>query len=85
MMRFRRLEYGGSTLQDVVLKEQVDELEREFAELPYRPRYQPIAAPAGPFGIPPANERPGGGALAGRDDCDHRGERRADANRRVAR
>jgi hypothetical protein len=34
-----------------VLNEQVRELERELAELPYHPRYQPIAAPDGPFEI----------------------------------
>jgi exonuclease VII small subunit len=32
------------------LKEQVENLERELYELPYHPRYQPIAVPDGPFG-----------------------------------
>ncbi len=34
-----------------VLKEQVQTLEREIAELPCQPRYQPIAIPDGPFGV----------------------------------
>jgi hypothetical protein len=41
-----------------VLKEQVSELERELAELPYHPRYQPIVVPAGPFGIRLRTEEP---------------------------
>ncbi|MBM2802503.1 MAG: hypothetical protein HW419_396 [Deltaproteobacteria bacterium] len=32
------------------LKEQVQNLERELHDLPYHPRYQPIAVPDGPFG-----------------------------------
>ncbi len=33
------------------LKEQIENLEREIYELPYHPRYQPIAVPDGPFGV----------------------------------
>ena len=38
-------------LYNQVLKEQVQTLEREIAQLPCHPRYQPIAMPDGAFGI----------------------------------
>jgi hypothetical protein len=34
-----------------VLKEQVQTLQQEIAELPYHPRYQPIAIQDGPFSL----------------------------------
>jgi hypothetical protein len=46
-----RLTEEKLSIYNQVLKEQVFELERELAELPYHPRYQPIVVPAGPFGI----------------------------------
>jgi hypothetical protein len=46
-----RLTEEKLSIYNQVLKEQVSELERELAELPYHPRYQSIVVPAGPFGI----------------------------------
>lgn len=46
-----RLTEEKLALYNEVLKEQVRELDQEVAELPYHPRYQPIAVPDGPFGI----------------------------------
>jgi hypothetical protein len=53
-----RLTEEKLSIYNQVLKEQVSELERELAELPYHPRYQPIVAPAGPFGIRLRTENP---------------------------
>ena len=53
-----RLTEEKLSIYNQVLKEQVFELERELAELPYRPRYQPIVVPAGPFGIRLRTEDP---------------------------
>ena len=53
-----RLTEEKLSIYNQVLKEQVSELERELAELPYHPRYQPIVVPAGPFGIRLRTEDP---------------------------
>ena len=53
-----RLTEEKLSIYNQVLKEQVFELERELAELPYHPRYQPIVVPAGPFGIRLRTEDP---------------------------
>jgi hypothetical protein len=53
-----RLTEEKLSIYNQVLKEQVSELERELAELPYHPRYQPIVVPAGPFGIRLRTEKP---------------------------
>ena len=53
-----RLTEEKLSIYNQVLKDQVFELERELAELPYHPRYQPIVAPAGPFGIRLRTENP---------------------------
>jgi hypothetical protein len=53
-----RLTEEKLSIYNQVLKEQVSELERELAELPYHPRYQPIVVPAGPFGIHLRTEDP---------------------------
>jgi hypothetical protein len=53
-----RLTEEKLSIYNQVLKEQVSELERELAELPYHPRYQPIVVPAGPFGIRLGTEDP---------------------------
>jgi len=46
-----RLTEEKLAIYNQVLKEQVYELERELAQLPYHPRYQPIAVSDGPFGF----------------------------------
>jgi hypothetical protein len=46
-----RLTEEKLSIYNQVLKEQVAELEREIAELPLHPRYQPIVAMDGPFGL----------------------------------
>jgi hypothetical protein len=53
-----RLTEEKLSIYNQVLREQVFELERELAELPYHPRYQHIVAPAGPFGIRLRTEDP---------------------------
>ena len=53
-----RLTEEKLSIYNQVLKEQVSELERELAELPFHPRYQPIVVPAGPFGIRLRTESP---------------------------
>jgi hypothetical protein len=53
-----RLTEEKLSIYNQVLKEQVFELERELAELPYHPRYQPIVVPAEPFGIRLRTEDP---------------------------
>jgi hypothetical protein len=53
-----RLTEEKLSIYNQVLREQVSELERELAELPYHPRYQHIVAPAGPFGIRLRTEDP---------------------------
>jgi hypothetical protein len=53
-----RLTEEKLSIYNQVLKEQVFELERELADLPYHPRYQPIVVPAGPFGIRLRTEDP---------------------------
>jgi hypothetical protein len=53
-----RLTEEKLSIYNQVLKEQVSELERELAELPYHPRYQPIQVAAGPFGIRLRTENP---------------------------
>jgi hypothetical protein len=53
-----RLTEEKLSIYNQVLREQVSELERELAELPYNPRYQPIVVPAGPFGIRVRTEDP---------------------------
>jgi hypothetical protein len=53
-----RLTEEKLSIYNQVLREQVSELERELAELPYHPRYQPIVVPAGPFGIRLRTEDP---------------------------
>lgn len=53
-----RLTEEKLSIYNQVLKEQVSELERELAELPYHPRYQPIVVSAGPFGIRLRTENP---------------------------
>ena len=54
-----RLTEEKLSIYNQVLKEQVSELERELAELPYRPRYQVITVPVGAFGIGLRTEDPG--------------------------
>jgi exonuclease VII small subunit len=46
-----RLSDEKLAIYNQTLNEQVQNLERELYELPYHPRYQPIAVPDGPFGI----------------------------------
>ena len=53
-----RLTEEKLSIYNQVLKEQVSELERELSELPYHPRYQPIAVSAGPFGVRLRTEDP---------------------------
>ena len=53
-----RLTEDKLSIYNQVLKEQVSELERELAELPYHPRYQPIAVSVGPFGVRLRTEDP---------------------------
>jgi hypothetical protein len=53
-----RLTEKKLSIYNQVLKEQVSELERELAELPYHPRYQPIVVPAGSFGVRLRTENP---------------------------
>jgi hypothetical protein len=53
-----RLTEEKLSIYNQVLKEQVSELARELAELPYHPRYQPIMVPAGPFGIRQRTDNP---------------------------
>jgi hypothetical protein len=53
-----RLTEEKLSIYNQVLREQVFELERELAELPYHPRYQHIVAPAAPFGIRLRTEDP---------------------------
>jgi hypothetical protein len=53
-----RLTEEKLSIYNQVLKEQVSELERELAELPYHPRYQPIVVPAGSFGVRLRTENP---------------------------
>ena len=53
-----RLTEEKLSIYNQILKEQVFELERELADLPYHPRYQPIVVPAGPFGIRLRTEDP---------------------------
>jgi hypothetical protein len=53
-----RLTEEKLSIYNQVLKEQVSELERELAELPYHPRYQPIVVPAGAFSIRLRTEDP---------------------------
>jgi len=53
-----RLTEEKLSIYNQVLKEQVFEFERELAELPYHPRYQPIVVPAGPFDIRLRTEDP---------------------------
>ena len=53
-----RLTEEKLSIYNQVLKEQVSELERELAELPYHPRYQPIAVSVGPFGVRLRTEDP---------------------------
>ncbi len=53
-----RLTEEKLSIYNQVLKEQVSELERELTELPYHPRYQPIAVPVGSLGIGLRTEDP---------------------------
>jgi hypothetical protein len=53
-----RLTEEKLSIYNQALKEQVSELERELSELPYHPRYQPIAVSAGPFGVRLRTEGP---------------------------
>ena len=46
-----RLTEEKLAIYNQMLKEQASSLDRELAGLPYHPRYQPITAPDGPFGI----------------------------------
>ena len=46
-----RLTEEKLAIYNVVLKEQVVALERELSQLPCHPRYQPIVALNGPFGV----------------------------------
>jgi hypothetical protein len=53
-----RLTEEKLSIYNQVLKEQVFELERELAELPYHPRYQPVVILDGPFEIRTRREDP---------------------------
>ena len=53
-----RLTEEKLSIYNQVLKEQVYELGRELAELPYHPRYQPIVESDGPFGFRLRTENP---------------------------
>jgi hypothetical protein len=46
-----RLTDAKLAIYNQVLKEQVDSLQQELAQLPLHPRYQPIVVPQGPFGF----------------------------------